>query len=210
MVCSAPSVEGLKMQLFSIACAAAALMLAAGSASADVQVSIKKTNYDITGKTGVALLQAMDRRGPKHGLLTRAIAQTGYTVGWEIEWDSRGDVCRVKNAAAQLAITYTFPRVVNDVSPDLKRRWTRFMQGVRKHEERHGTIARQMVDTAERAVSGLSMKNDPGCRKSQAEVKRRVDAIYADYEARQMRYDAREHAAGGNVDKLVIALVKRG
>lgn len=198
------------MQVFSNACVAAVCVFAAGSALADVQVRVKKINYDISGKTGVALLQSMDRRGPRHGLLTRAIAQTGYTVSWEIEWDTRGDVCRVKNATAKLAITYTFPRVVNDVPPDLKRRWVRFMQGVQKHEERHGTIARQMVNAAERAVSGLSMANDPRCRKSQAEVKRRVDAIYAEYEARQIRYDVKEHGAGGNVDKLVTALVRRG
>ncbi len=198
------------MQIFSIACLATACVVSAGAAFADVKVSVKKSNYDITGKTGVALLQAMDRKGPRHGLLTRAIAQTSYTVGWEVEWDARGDVCRVKDATANLAITYTFPRVVNDVSPDLKRRWARFMQGVQKHEERHGVLARQMVNAAERAVKGLSMKNDPGCRKSRAEVKRRVDAIYADYEARQIRYDAKEHAAGGNVDRLVTALVRKG
>ncbi|BCH25949.1 DUF922 domain-containing protein [Mesorhizobium sp. L-8-3] len=197
------------MHVFSIACVAAACVLAAGPALADVRVSVKTTNYDITGKTGDALLQSMDRRGPRRGLLTRAIAQTGYTVSWEVEWDMRGDVCRVKNATAQLAITYTFPRVVNDLSPDLKRRWARFMQGVRKHEERHGTIARQMVNAAEQAVSGLSMRNDPRCRKSQAEVKRRVEAIYAEYEARQIRYDMIEHRSGSTVDKLVIALARR-
>lgn len=198
------------MQVFTIACVAAACTMVASSACADVKVSVKRANYDIVGKTGAALLQAMDRKGPKHGLLTRAIAQTGYTVGWDIDWASSKGVCRVKKATAKLSITYTFPRVVNDVSPDLQRRWARFMDGVQKHEEKHGALARQMVSTAERSVSGLSMTNDPTCSRTQAAVKRRVEAIYAVYEARQIRFDVKEHREGGNVEKLVAALAKNG
>jgi predicted secreted Zn-dependent protease len=198
------------MQVFTIACFAAACTMIASSASAEVRVSVKRANYDIVGKSGVALLRAMDRKGPRHGLLTRAIAQTGYTVGWDIKWTASNGVCRVRKATAKLSITYTFPRVASNVSPDLKRRWARFIAGVQKHEERHGAIARQMVNAAERSVSGLSTKRDPTCSRSQAEVKRRVEAIYAEYEARQVRFDAREHGEGGNVEKLVAALVKNG
>ena len=55
------------------------------TADADASVSIKtKTaTYSISGKDGNALLDAMDRRGPKHGFLTRAIAQTSYTITWD-------------------------------------------------------------------------------------------------------------------------------
>jgi len=197
------------MQFFAIACVAAACTAFAGSARAEVNVSVKKANYDITGATGTALLQAMDKKGPKHGFLTRAIAQTGYTVGWEIEWAAGNGNCRVKKAKADLAITYTYPRIAGSMSPDLKRRWRHFMEGVRKHEETHGAIARQMVRVAERSVSGLSMKNDRRCYKSQSEVKRRVNAIYAEYEARQVQFDAKEHREGGNVEGLVAALIKK-
>lgn len=198
------------MQVFTIACIAAACSVFAGSASAEIKISVKRANYDIVGNTGPALLRAMDKKGPKHGLLTRAIAQTGYTVGWDIEWTAGNGSCRVKKATANLSITYTFPRVVSNVSPSLKRRWARFLEGVQKHEEKHGAIARQMVRAAERSVSGLSTTKDRNCSKSRAEVKRRVEAIYTDYEARQIRFDAREHSEGGNVDKLVTALVRNG
>lgn len=187
---------------------AASLALTA-EASATVKVKTKTVNYSITGKSGEALLDQMDRRGPKHGFLTRAIAQTGYSIDWAVDWRERAGTCRVADATATLSITYTFPKISGAVSPDLRRRWTRFMAGVHRHEETHGRIARQMVRAAERSIAGLSVKNDAGCRKTRAEVKRRVDRIYEEYEARQFAFDRVEHAEGGNVDRLVGLLSRR-
>jgi predicted secreted Zn-dependent protease len=150
----------------------------------------------------------MDRRGPKHGFLTHAIAQTSYTVSWAIDWKEEDGNCRVANAAATLSITYTYPQVKGTMSPDLARRWARFMAGVHKHEETHGRIARQMVGVAERSVSGLSFADDRRCRRTQAELKKRIATTYAKYEARQIEFDRVEHAEGGHVEALVTSLGK--
>jgi predicted secreted Zn-dependent protease len=183
-----------------------AAAVTAGAAEASVSVKVKTVTYKISGKTGDALLEQMDRRGPKHGFMTHAIAQTSYTVSWNIDWRSDGRRCRVANAAAVLSVTYNFPEVSNAMPADLKRRWARFMAGVHKHEETHGRIAREMVNVAEKAVSGLSSKDDRGCRETQAEVKRRIADIYDRYEARQAKFDEVEHAEGGHVEGLVTAL----
>jgi predicted secreted Zn-dependent protease len=189
--------------------AISAALCLAGPADASVKVKARTTSYNISGKNGEALLDAMDRRGPKHGFLARAIAQTSYTISWDIDWREKGDSCRIADAAATLSVTYNYPTVSNALSGDMKRRWQRFMSGVRKHEQMHGRIAREMVNAAERRLTGLSSSNDPGCRKTQAEVKRRIAAIYAKYEARQARFDDVEHAGGGNVEGLV-KLLSRG
>ena len=55
----------------------------------------------------------------------------------------------------------------------------------------------------------LTIDNDPGCRKARREAKGRMTAIYADYEARQIRFDAREHREGGRVEGLIEALAGR-
>ena len=60
--------------------------LVAADANADVSVKTKTGTYYIGGKDGNALLDAMDRLGPKHGFLTHAIAQTSYTIAWDIDW----------------------------------------------------------------------------------------------------------------------------
>jgi predicted secreted Zn-dependent protease len=188
--------------------ATAVALILPSVASAAVSVKAKTVTYNISGKNGAALLAVMDRRGPKHGFLTHAIAQTAYTVSWNIDWRERGDSCRIGNAAAVLSITYTFPQVSGQMSPGLERHWARFMAGVRRHEQTHGRIARQMVNEAERSLSGLFDGDDPGCRRTQVEVKRVIAAVYAKYEARQVAFDQVEHAAGGNVERLVTRLSK--
>ncbi len=107
-----------------------------------------------------------------------------------------------------LSLTYTYPQPGRSMSPEMTRRWQRFMAGVKKHEEKHGSIAREMVRAAEASVKGLKISNDPGCRKTRVEVKKRADRVYATYEARQLKFDAREHRDGGNIDHLILKLVK--
>ena len=181
----------------------------AAQAQAGVKVKVKTQDYAIAGKTGEVLLDAMDRRGPKHGLLTRAIAQTRYSVAWKMEWGETRTACRVKRADGELSITYTYPRVDGPLSADLAVKWRRFLVGVRKHEETHGMIARQMVVEAERSISRLKIRSDPGCRKSRKEVKRLIDAAYAKFEGRQAAFDQREHREGGPVEGLIAELVRK-
>ena len=191
------------------ACIAGAACAMASSAAAGVKVGVKTNYYEISGKNGEALIAAMDRKGPKHGFLTRAIAQTRYEVGWDLEWTERAGTCRVRKVAGDLSITYTYPKVSGGMDGALGKRWNRFMGGVRKHEETHGSIARQMVAAAEKAIARISTKNDPGCSRIRNEVKRRVNEIYAEYEAKQIRFDEVEHKDGGNVEKLIVSLLKK-
>jgi len=191
-----------------LACAAGIGL--AGSAEASVKVKINTVSYTIKGTSGEALLAAMDRKGPRQGFTTRAIAQTSYTVGWTIDWRPLAGGCRVFQADAVLNLTYNYPGLGNGLSPDLGRRWNRFMTGVRKHEETHGRIAREMVNVAERQVRAVSFKEDRSCRRTQAEIKRRIASTYAEYEARQVDFDAVEHTEGGNVERLVARLGQGG
>ena len=181
---------------------------ASADVSASVSVKARTVTYSISGKDGNALLDAMDRRGPKHGFLTRAIAQTSYTVSWTVDWKEQAGACRVTNADATLSITYTYPQVKGTMPPNLQRRWVRFIAGVRKHEETHGQLARQMVGAAEKSLKDISYATDPRCRKTKAELKKRIALIYAKYEARQVEFDRVEHGEGGNVERLVTLLGK--
>lgn len=179
-----------------------------GAASAAERVTIKTKYYAVSGSSGLQLYASMVKRGPKQGFTSRAIAQTAYTVNWNAEVKPSGGGCRVVSAVPQLSITYTYPKPAGPVSPALQKRWSRFMVGVRKHEEKHGRLAREMVDVAVRSVRGLKMANDPSCRKLRADIKRRARAIYDNYEARQEKFDAIEHKDGSNIDRLIGALVK--
>ena len=185
-----------------------AAVAAVTPAVAGAKVIIKTQSYDIAGESGRALVMAMDQSGPRHGFMTRAIAQTSYTVDWDLQVrETHGD-CRLARAIPTLHLTYIFPNA-KSLPPGLSRRWKTFLAGVHKHERKHGRIATDMVKAAAREVSGITVAHDPNCGKARREARRRIDAVYARYEARQVAFDKREHKDGGRVEKLVDALVAR-
>ena len=176
-------------------------------AFAGVKVVARTETYSITGTTSDALIDAMDRKGPRHGFTTRSVAQTSYTVDWKIDVKQNGSDCRVIGATGTLNLTYTFPRVASSLDPALEQNWERFMAGVRKHEQTHGRLARDMVVAASKAAERVALAADPSCAKARREAKRRIDALYAAYEAKQVAFDDREHRPGGPVEHLVAALM---
>lgn len=188
-------------------CIALVVCLTASPALGGVKISVRTETYAIVGDTGEALLDAMDRNGPRYGLLARAMAQTRYKVDWEYDWQKSGGKCRLKSADATLSIVYRYPELVRPASRVLGRRWKTFIAGVRRHEEMHGRIARQMVFAAHKSISKLTRRSDH-CVSAKRQVESIIDAVYAEYEHRQTRFDDREHGHGGNVDRLMDMLTR--
>lgn len=183
-----------------------ALLAGALPARAGPKVTVETRTYPVTGRSGAALVIAMDNHGPRQGFMTRAIAQTNYAVDWDFEVQSKDRACRLVRAEPTLHVTYIFPEA-KGLSPGLSRRWKVFLRGVVRHESEHGRMALAMVKAAVRAVSGLAFANDPSCNRTRREAQRRADAVYAQYEVQQVAFDKREHGKGGTVEKLVDALV---
>jgi predicted secreted Zn-dependent protease len=181
----------------------------ASAAAAGTKVLVKTRAYDIIGTTGPTLLEAMDRKGPKHGFMTRAIAQTTYTVDWDLDVTQTNGRCRLRHANGTLNLTYTFPRIASTITPALQKRWNRFFAGVRDHEEAHGRIAKDMMRATERSISGLIFAGDPQCNKTRREARLRIDTAFAEYEAKQNAFDAREHRNGGHVEHLTDLMGKQ-
>ncbi|MER9327690.1 DUF922 domain-containing protein [Mesorhizobium sp. M0152] len=190
-----------------LTCLAAIGALGAPEALAGTKAVVQTRTYDIMGNSGAALVEAMDSKGPKHGFMTHAIAQTAYTVDWTLDTGQDNGLCRVRRANGTLNLLYTFPRIASSTTPVLKRRWNRFFAGVRAHEETHGRIAGEMMRATERSLASLKITEDPSCYKVRREAQRRIRAVYAKYEARQNAFDAREHRDDGHVEHLIAALV---
>ena len=186
----------------------AALVARPAGAEPGVKVHVAEKTYPVSGGTGAALVDAMDRSGPKHGFMTRAIAQTSYTVDWDLKVKRTGDACKLVAADGTLDLTYVFPRVTSPMTPALERRWRSFFSGVERHERTHGRIARAMMAASRKAALGVAEASDPSCRKTRAEAKRRIKQVYDRYEARQVAFDAREHGPGGKVERLVRAFIR--
>lgn len=200
--------EKTAMRLAWGAALAATVVCGTGNLASAASISVETKTYAIAGNTGMTLLQSMNKRGPKHGFLSRAIAQTQYQIKWDVKTQARNGTCFLTRATPRMDMTYTYPQPSEKLPPDLRRRWNTFMAGVRKHEQQHGRYAIQMVNVAERSIRGVKTPNDPNCRKTGAYIKKRVAEIYEEYEAKQIVFDHREHRDHGNIHRMVTKLAK--
>lgn len=179
----------------------------ATTASARPKVIVKTKYYEVRGKTGVDVMRQINKKGPRHGFLVRAIAQTQYTLSYGFESQQTAKDCRITKAEVKMDITYVYPKLVGNVPRSLKTRWKRFLRGVEKHEQVHGKLASDMAAATEKALLATRVKGKRGCRKIKRVVKRNVDAVFQKYEHKQVRFDQKEHRKNGNVDRLVTALI---
>lgn len=176
-------------------------------ASAKPKVTVKTTYYTVQGTSGRILLEQLNRRGPKQGFWARSIAQTRYTTSWGAEWAYSNGYCQVESAPVSLSLTLEFPKLAGGASQDLQRRWTQFMVEVKKHENHHAELARQMAVAMEKEALKTRIKGDKHCRRMEATLKRNVRAVMNAYEDQQYAFDEREHKTGGHVDQMVAKLV---
>lgn len=188
--------------------AAAVAMM--GSAGAKPIIKEKTEYYSVSGSTGEDLLIDMNRRGPRHGFLRKAIAQTRYKTTPRGDLVHRDGNCRAVGGGVTVEITYIYPKPNRRLSPDLARRWRIFQADNIRHEKAHGRIARQMAEELDRKLNGFSMKDGPNCRRAFARVERDFGAILAKYEKMQNDFDQREHRDGGEVENSVWILVGTG
>ncbi|WP_421913809.1 DUF922 domain-containing protein [Mesorhizobium sp.] len=176
------------------------------TALAGVKVIVATRTYDVAGMSGEALVASMDRNGPRHGFMARAIAQTNYTKTWDFEFTKVRGACRIKQANGTLNLNFVYPRIASPIPPALQKHWKRFLDGVTAHEETHGRIAREMMAATDKSLTGLTVPDDPECSKTRREANSRIDAIYAEYEDKQNAFDATEHREGGHVEYLLNTL----
>lgn len=178
-------------------------------AHAKTKVSVKTKYYDVRGKTGAEVLRQINRKGPRHGFLVRAIAQTQYSLSYGFESVQTAKDCRITKVEVKMDIVYVYPKLKGKVSKNLNRRWKRFLGGVRVHEEVHGKLAKQMAAAVDKTLHSTRVKGKRGCRKIKRIAERNVSRVYKKYERQQVAFDKKEHRDGGNVERLVTALIRK-
>jgi predicted secreted Zn-dependent protease len=178
------------------------------TAQAKPKIAIKTKFYEVKGKDGEEVLRNINRKGPRHGFLVRAIAQTQYTLSYGYDTVQSSQGCSVTKAEVKMDIVYVFPKLAGKNSRHLNTRWKQFMAGVQKHEETHGSLARQMASATEKALLSTHVSGKRGCGQIKNVAKRNVDKVFKIYERQQVAFDKKEHRDNGNVEKLVTAFVK--
>lgn len=188
------------------------LMSTAVSAQSDGRQSWRPVEqekaYAIKGTTGIELYASIGERGPKIGSQVRTIAYTHFKLTWRRKYVPQPDgSCTLTTAVPKLIITYTLPRPVSALSPDIKARWDRFIDGVRRHERVHGVIIVDMVKEIERVSLGLTAAADPHCTKVRQKLQAKLGGISKAQRKRSADFDRVEMSEGGNVHQLILNLI---
>ena len=165
---------------------------------------ISEKSYSISGATGFDLYQSISKNGPNGG---GHVAQTSFKLTWKRLFDERGGDCFLVHARPQLAITQTYPKPAGKLSPDMRRRWDKFMSAARQHEQTHARMIAEMVRATEASLAGMMERNDRSCAKVKKSVAARIDQGYQAHRSRSRDYDKAELSFGGRMFVVLEDLV---
>ncbi len=189
---------------------AALLLPAPGPLAAEWKAVEREASYVIQGRTGPELYASIGERGPKVAGLVRTIAHTTFKLTWTRDYRPRNGGCVLEKARPNLTITYTLPRPASRLSGPVRGNWDLFIAGVRDHEKVHGAMIKDMVREIERISVGLTVENDPDCKRIRQELTRRLALISQEQRRRSREFDRVELGDGGNIHQLILRLVNGG
>ena len=169
----------------------------------------KIVTYAVSGKTGIDLYRSIGENGPKVGV-GRVIAYTDFDLKWSRDYRPRSGGCVLASAKPFLTITYRLPKVSGELPPGVERLWEAFAAGVEKHERVHGEIILDMVKKIEAVSVGLTVPDDPDCKKIRQVLTKKLGELSQEQRRKSREFDRKEMSDGGNVHQLVLRLVNGG
>jgi len=179
------------------------------TARADWQAVETTKTYTISGTTGAELYDSIGERGPLLGPKVRAIAHTDFKLTWTRKYEPQPDgACTITVNIPKLIITYTLPKPPAQLLASTRKSWQKFIAGVEAHERVHGGYIKDMVKEIEAMSVGFSVPDDPKCSKIRVELTKRLGEISNKERQRNSDFDKVEFSDGGNLQQLVLKLVR--
>jgi predicted secreted Zn-dependent protease len=163
--------------------------------------------YKVSGATGIELYEAIGAKGPLLGG-SRTIATTTFDLKWRRDYQPQPDgSCRLVSAIPFLTIIYVWPEAARKLAEPTASLWKRFIDGSRKHERVPGDHMREMTQRILDTTVGLTVADDPGCKKIRQEMQIPLAAASDEQRQRSREFDQVEMSDGGNVHQLLLGLV---
>ena len=179
------------------------------AAHADWQPVETIKTYAVAGTSGAELYDSIGERGPLLGPKVRAIAHTDFKLTWTRKYEPQPDgACTITVNIPKVIITYTLPKPSAQLPASTRRSWQHFIAGVEAHERVHGQFIKDMVKEIEAMSVGFSMPEDPKCSRIRVELTKRLGEISNKQQQRNRDFDKVELSDGGNLQQLVIKLVR--
>ena len=165
--------------------------------------------YAIAGTSGAELYDSIGERGPLLGPKVRAIAHTDFKLTWTRKYEPQPDgACTITVNIPKVIITYTLPKPTGQLPAQTRRSWQKFIAGVEAHERVHGGYIKDMVKEIGAVSVGFSVPDDPKCSKIRVELTKRLGEISKRERQRNVDFDKAEFSDGGNLQQLVLKLVR--
>ena len=165
--------------------------------------------YAIAGTSGAELYDSIGERGPLLGPKVRAIAHTDFKLTWTRKYEPQPDgACTITVNIPKVIITYTLPKPTGQLPAQTRRSWQKFIAGVEAHERVHGGYIKDMVKEIGAVSVGFSVPDDPKCSKIRVELTKRLGEISKRERQRNVDFDKVEFSDGGNLQQLVLKLVR--
>ena len=202
--------HGFRALAFTAAAFTAALVWGPAAAHADWKPVERVEHYRVSGRSGIELYRSIGENGPLIGV-GRAVAYTDFKLLWSRDYRPQPDgSCTLASARPSLTITYRLPKAPADLPAVTKRAWQSFVDGITAHEKIHGDIIVDMVRQIEAVSVGLSAPGDPACKKVREALQAKLGALSQAQRQRSRDFDREEMREGGNVHRLILALVNGG
>lgn len=163
--------------------------------------------YAVSGGTGLELYRSIGARGPEVGGV-RTIAYTTFDLKWSRDYRPGADgACRLVAARPHLIVITKLPKPSGKLAPGLQARWTTFIAGITAHERYHAETIVDMVKQIEAYSVGLTVANDPKCRRIREVLTKRLSELSQEQRAKGRDFDKVEMGDGGNIHRLVLGLI---
>lgn len=189
----------------------ASILVPCPALAADWKPIEKIETYAVSGQTAEELYISIGEKGPVIGAdKKRAIALTNFKLTWQRDYQPQGGACVLKTAKPKLIITYTMPKPAGKLAAAVQARWDAFATGLITHEKEHGAGIVDMVDKIVAFSTGLTVENDPGCKKIRAQLTQYLDQLSKAQRQGSRDFDKEEFGPGGHLQKLIAAFLIGG
>lgn len=170
-----------------------ALIIAMGSfpSSASAEITLKRTYtyFNIDGKSAEDLDRALANSGPSLSSGSRHPGATEMEFGGSIKYTQSNGRCRISDARITLKLNIILPRWRQRAAAtrDTAIVWDTLSRDIKRHEDRHGDIARQHAKKLEKSLEKLRPQRD--CKAMEALADKTSERVLGDHDRAQDKFD---------------------
>ncbi len=128
-----------------------------------MEVSVTENPYELRGAVASELRDEMNRGGPLDRDGVRHDAYTGWSVTWTYPYARSSAGCATGPVRVTVFVTYTLPHWTPPARArdPLRRRWLRYVENLRVHEDVHRDIGVNAAEEIRRRMEALAPR--PTC-----------------------------------------------